>query len=41
MPQAQPLDNGDAKVDLTLAYAGLRKNFEHPGFTKPPTPHQS
>ncbi|MFF1685163.1 GNAT family N-acetyltransferase [Streptomyces sp. NPDC058254] len=26
--EAYPLDNGDAKVDLTTAYAGLRKNFE-------------
>ncbi|TDU83692.1 acetyltransferase (GNAT) family protein [Kribbella voronezhensis] len=32
--EAYPLDNGDAKVDLTMAYAGLRKNFEHAGFTK-------
>ncbi|CAL9535906.1 hypothetical protein SUDANB1_04116 [Streptomyces sp. enrichment culture] len=26
------MDNGDAKVDLTMAYAGLRKNFERAGF---------
>jgi GNAT superfamily N-acetyltransferase len=32
--EAYPLDNGDAKVDLTMAYAGLRKNFEKAGFTK-------
>jgi GNAT superfamily N-acetyltransferase len=32
--EAYPLDNGSAKVDLTMAYAGLRKNFERAGFTK-------
>ncbi|TCC30417.1 GNAT family N-acetyltransferase [Kribbella sindirgiensis] len=32
--EAYPLDNGDSKVDLTMAYAGIRKNFEHAGFTK-------
>ncbi|GGZ71989.1 GNAT family N-acetyltransferase [Streptomyces subrutilus] len=31
--EAYPLDNGDAKVDLTMAYAGLRGNFERAGFT--------
>ncbi|MFJ3727206.1 GNAT family N-acetyltransferase [Streptomyces sp. NPDC090045] len=31
--EAYPLDNGDAKVDLTMAYAGIRKNFERAGFT--------
>ncbi|MFH9012964.1 GNAT family N-acetyltransferase [Streptomyces sp. NPDC017943] len=31
--EAYPLDNGDAKVDLTMAYAGLRKNFARAGFT--------
>ncbi|MCT7353581.1 GNAT family N-acetyltransferase [Streptomyces sp. 15-116A] len=31
--EAYPLDNGDAKVDLTMAYAGLRKNFERAGFS--------
>ncbi|QES04246.1 GNAT family N-acetyltransferase [Streptomyces venezuelae] len=31
--EAYPLDNGDAGVDLTMAYAGLRKNFERAGFT--------
>ncbi|WP_408648193.1 GNAT family N-acetyltransferase [Streptomyces gossypiisoli] len=30
--EAYPLDNGDAKVDLTMAYAGLRRNFERAGF---------
>ncbi|MFF6875142.1 MULTISPECIES: GNAT family N-acetyltransferase [unclassified Streptomyces] len=32
--EAYPLDNGDAKVDLTMAYAGLRKNFERAGFAQ-------
>ncbi|MFE1348939.1 GNAT family N-acetyltransferase, partial [Streptomyces sp. NPDC058757] len=32
--EAYPLDNGDARVDLTMAYAGLRKNFEGAGFVK-------
>lgn len=32
--EAYPLDNGDAKVDLTMAYPGLRRNFERAGFTK-------
>ncbi|GAA3505369.1 GNAT family N-acetyltransferase [Streptomyces albogriseolus] len=31
--EAYPLDNGDARVDLTMAYPGLRKNFEQAGFT--------
>jgi GNAT superfamily N-acetyltransferase len=30
--EAYPLDNGAAQVDLTMAYAGLRKNFERAGF---------
>ncbi|MFG2029752.1 GNAT family N-acetyltransferase [Streptomyces sp. NPDC048825] len=30
--EAYPLDNGDAKVDLTMAYAGIRRNFERAGF---------
>ncbi|MFJ9812802.1 GNAT family N-acetyltransferase [Streptomyces sp. NPDC101158] len=30
--EAYPLDNGDARVDLTMAYAGLRKNFARAGF---------
>jgi GNAT superfamily N-acetyltransferase len=32
--EAYPLDNGDAKVDLPMAYPGLRKNFERAGFTQ-------
>lgn len=31
--EAYPIDNRGAKVDLTMAYAGLRKNFEAAGFT--------
>ncbi|MEV0320247.1 GNAT family N-acetyltransferase [Streptomyces sp. NPDC050658] len=31
--EAYPLDNDGAKVDLTMAYPGLRKNFERAGFT--------
>jgi GNAT superfamily N-acetyltransferase len=30
--EAYPLDNRGAKVDLTMAYAGLRKSFEAAGF---------
>ncbi|KUH38766.1 MULTISPECIES: GNAT family N-acetyltransferase [Streptomyces] len=30
--EAYPLDNGGARVDLTMAYAGLRANFERAGF---------
>ena len=30
--EAYPLDNDDARVDMTMAYAGLRKNFERAGF---------
>uniref|UniRef100_A0AAU2JVE2 GNAT family N-acetyltransferase n=1 Tax=Streptomyces sp. NBC_00049 TaxID=2903617 RepID=A0AAU2JVE2_9ACTN len=30
--EAYPLDNGAARVDMTMAYAGLRKNFERAGF---------
>ncbi|MEU7282883.1 GNAT family N-acetyltransferase [Streptomyces sp. NPDC045431] len=33
--EAYPIDNsaaGGAKVDLTMAYAGIRKNFERAGF---------
>ncbi|MFJ5548089.1 GNAT family N-acetyltransferase [Streptomyces sp. NPDC093225] len=30
--EAYPLDNGAATVDLTMAYAGLRRNFERAGF---------
>jgi hypothetical protein len=32
--EAYPLDNGDTKVDLTMAYAGIRKNFERAGFMR-------
>ncbi|GGR56431.1 GNAT family N-acetyltransferase [Streptomyces roseolus] len=32
--EAYPLDNGDARVDMTMAYAGLRKNFERAGFVR-------
>ncbi|MFD3873217.1 GNAT family N-acetyltransferase [Streptomyces sp. NPDC058623] len=31
--EAYPLDNGDARVDLTMAYAGIRKNFDRAGFS--------
>ncbi|MEU1350415.1 GNAT family N-acetyltransferase [Streptomyces sp. NPDC005795] len=31
--EAYPLDSGDARVYLTMAYAGIRKNFERAGFT--------
>ncbi|GAA4202997.1 GNAT family N-acetyltransferase [Actinocatenispora rupis] len=31
--EAYPLDNGDARVDTTMAYPGLRRNFERAGFT--------
>jgi GNAT superfamily N-acetyltransferase len=31
--EAYPLDNGGAKVDLTMAGPGLRRNFEAAGFT--------
>ena len=30
--EAYPLVSGDAKVDLTMAYPGLRRNFERAGF---------
>ncbi|MGV9238461.1 GNAT family N-acetyltransferase [Streptomyces nigra] len=30
--EAYPLDNGGARVDVTMAYAGLRRNFERAGF---------
>lgn len=30
--EAYPLDNGSAEVDQTMAYAGLRANFEAAGF---------
>ncbi|EGE40261.1 GNAT family N-acetyltransferase [Streptomyces sp. SID4928] len=31
--EAYPLDSGGAKVDTTMAYPGVRKNFERAGFT--------
>ena len=33
LPVSYPVDNGDARVDLTMAYTGIRKNFERAGFT--------
>ncbi|MEV7420640.1 GNAT family N-acetyltransferase [Streptomyces sp. NPDC089919] len=30
--EAYPLDSGDAAVDMTMAYAGIRRNFERAGF---------
>ncbi|WP_424465091.1 GNAT family N-acetyltransferase [Pseudoclavibacter helvolus] len=32
--EAYPVDNGGAKVDLTMAYVGTRSLFEKAGFTK-------
>jgi GNAT superfamily N-acetyltransferase len=32
--EAYPVDNGDARVDLTMAFVGLRRWFEAAGFTK-------
>ncbi len=32
--EGYPVDNGDAKVDLTMGYVGTRKLFEQAGFTK-------
>jgi GNAT superfamily N-acetyltransferase len=32
--EAYPVDNGDRKVDLTMAYVGTRKLFERAGFVK-------
>ncbi|MFD8940642.1 GNAT family N-acetyltransferase, partial [Streptomyces californicus] len=31
--EAYPLDSGGDTVDLTMAYAGIRKNFERAGFS--------
>lgn len=31
--EAYPVDSGGAKVDLTMAYPGLRRNFARAGFT--------
>lgn len=30
--EAYPVDNGDARVDVTMAYVGMRRNFERAGF---------
>lgn len=32
--EAYPVDNGDRKVDLTMAYVGTQKLFERAGFVK-------
>lgn len=32
--EGYPVDNGDAKVDLTMAYVGTRRVFERAGFVK-------
>ena len=32
--EGYPVDNGYAKVDLTMAYVGTRRLFEKAGFTK-------
>ncbi|MCP2637115.1 GNAT family N-acetyltransferase [Microbacterium sp. HD4P20] len=32
--EGYPVDNGDARVDLTMAYVGTRRLFEHAGFAK-------
>jgi GNAT superfamily N-acetyltransferase len=32
--EAYPVDNGDARVDLTMAYVGTRAQFERAGFVK-------
>ena len=32
--EGYPLDNGDRKIDLTMAYVGTRRLFERAGFTK-------
>jgi GNAT superfamily N-acetyltransferase len=32
--EAYPVDNGGAKVDLTMAYVGTRSLFERAGFVK-------
>ncbi|MFI7008634.1 GNAT family N-acetyltransferase [Streptomyces sp. NPDC050145] len=31
--EAYPLDNGETRVDTTMAYVGMRRNFERAGFT--------
>ncbi|MCK8676155.1 MULTISPECIES: GNAT family N-acetyltransferase [Streptomyces] len=30
--EAYPIDSGGDRIDLTMAYAGIRKNFERAGF---------
>lgn len=32
--EGYPVDNGDARVDLTMAYVGTRRLFEKAGFSK-------
>ncbi len=32
--EGYPVDNGDARVDLTMAYVGTRRLFENTGFRK-------
>ncbi len=32
--ESYPVDNKGAKVDLTMAYVGTRRLFEHAGFVK-------
>jgi len=32
--EGYPVDNEGEKVDLTMAYVGTRRLFEHAGFTK-------
>lgn len=32
--EGYPVDNGGARVDLTMAYVGTRRLFEKAGFTK-------
>ena len=32
--EGYPVDNGDARVDLTMAYVGTRRLFEQAGFEK-------
>ena len=32
--EGYPVDNGDEKVDLTMAYVGTRRLFEKAGFEK-------
>lgn len=39
--EAYPLDNGDAKVDLTMAYAGCARTSSARGSPSPPGPPRS